>query len=280
MSYFGYDSTKCYSVSVDSIYLINNKKIGYFVYDKFMDNTSNQTWSVYRSELKYLFDGFKSANIDDLIIDLRYNSGGYVSICQFLCSLVLADELLGQISGYQEYNEYITQTIYDSTGNTEDFVYFSSKDDVANSNIGMRKVYVILTKDSYSASESLVNTLSAFIDVIVVGNNSGGKGVGSYTLANNNYMYQLQPITFRYYNKDHQTVPDEGITPDIFADESLEETIYQLGDTRELLLSKAIEDICGEQTRSVGNITNGTLKLNPINNNQINNKANSGYIKY
>lgn len=253
-----------YSVSLDSVYTYDDHKIGYFVYDSFED-TSGVVSNPYRTELRELMTEFKNAGVDDLIVDLRYNSGGYISICIYLSTLMLSDEYLGTTYGFNEYNAIISQEYLESTGQAEEQLYFFETDDVLGTNLGMQKIYVILTGDSYSASEAFTNALSPIMEVIHVGTSSGGKGVGSYSIADSRYEYQLQPITFRYYNRDHQTVADSGLTPTIYADESLEEVIYDLGDTRELLLSAAIDDILGlGNTKSSSSNDVGTIPFTPI----------------
>jgi C-terminal processing protease CtpA/Prc len=199
----------------------------------------------YRKELREIFDRYKQNNITNLIVDLRYNRGGYVSICQYLCGLVLPDEYLEQISGYHEFNEQLSQENYETTGNREDVLHFPSKATLFGQNIGLPQLFVILTGKSFSASESLVNSLDPYIQVIKIGTTSGGKGVGSWSIADNRYPYQLQPITFRYYNKNHITVPDSGLPPDIYVDETNQSSLYELGDIRECLLNATLLNITG-----------------------------------
>lgn len=236
--------TQANAVQLDTVYNISGRRIGYFVYNQFED-TDGKVNNPFRRELREMFQLFEENSIQDLIVDLRYNPGGYVSMCQYVCSLILPDEFLETVSGYHAFNENLSQEHYNRTGSREDILYFPSKTDVLQRNIGLRKIYVIITKHTFSASESLVNSLEPLIDVVTVGTRSGGKGVGSWTIKDNRYSYQLQPITFRYYNREHITVPDSGIEPTIFADETSTPTLYELGDTRELLLSKALDDILG-----------------------------------
>lgn len=237
-------ATQTYAVQLDTVYNISGRKIGYFVYNQFEDAGGNIV-NPFRRELREMFQCFADSAIQDLIIDLRYNPGGYVSTCQYLCSLILPDEFLETVYGYHAFNEALSQEQYNRTGYKEEILYFPSKGDVMQKNIGIRKIYVIITKRTFSASESLVNSLEPLIDVVTVGTNSGGKGVGSWTIKDNRYPYQLQPITFRYYNREHVTVSDNGIDPTIFADETSVNPLYELGDTRELLLSRALDDILG-----------------------------------
>lgn len=250
------------AILLDSIYIISGRKIGYFVYNQFEDTGGNVS-NIYRQELRDMFQRFKDNQIEDLIIDIRYNPGGYVSICQYLCSLILPDEVLGQISGYHEFNKTLALEQYIKTGNREEVLFFPSKNDVFQKNIGLNKIYTIISKKSFSASESLINSLEPYITVKKIGSKSGGKGVGSWTIRDNNYSYQLNPITFRYYNSAHGTVPDDGLTPDIYVNETTSITLFELGDIRELLLSTALDDIFG-LTRSKSTYETERISITPI----------------
>jgi len=249
------------AITLDTIYQIQNKKIGYLVYNSFQDGMSDFTYP-YRTELKNIFGSFKQQGITDLIIDLRYNPGGYESIEQILCSLVLPDEYLGKLSGYHSYNKKQAALLLKETGTEEEVLHFPTNDVIGGNNLGLRKAYFIITGQSASASEKLINSLAPCISVVTVGSVSVGKNVGSYTIKDNRYEWQLQPITFYYYNREHHTVPETGIVPDIRVDENNVGTWYDLGDTRELLLNVTLEQITGVvQARSA--IDYGQLPVKP-----------------
>jgi C-terminal processing protease CtpA/Prc len=237
------------AVLLDSVYRIDDRKVAYLFYTEFMDASSLLN-NPYRQELKAVFADFKQQGATDLIVDLRYNHGGYVSICRYLGSLILKDEFLGEISGYHSYNKRLAAEQYAQTGNEEDVLFFIGANVIDGNNLGLDKAYFIITGQSASASESLINSLSPFIRTVTIGATSAGKGVGSWTIQGREYEWQLQPITFRYYNRDHETVPDSGLTPDIEVDETQAGALYDLGDTRELLLATALSAIAGPELRA------------------------------
>jgi len=250
------------AVSLDTIYQLQGERIGYLFYNSFQDGSTGFTYP-YRTELKNIFGYFRDQGITNLIIDLRYNPGGYLSICEILGSLVLPDEYQGEIWGYLSYNKKQAARLLKETGNEEDILYFPAKDVIGENNVGMRKVYFIITGRTASASESLINSLAPCISVITIGSVSVGKNVGSYTLKDDRYEWQLQPITFYYFNREHQAVPESGIVPDIPVNENEIETWYDVGDTREKLLNVALEQITGNaQLRSEVNY--GSILLKPI----------------
>lgn len=263
------------AVLLDSVYQIEDRKVAYLFYTEFMD-VSGILNNPYRAELKAVFAKFKQQGATDLIVDLRYNHGGYVSICQYLGSLILPDEFLGGVSGYHSYNKRLATEQYEKTGNEEEILFFAGANIINGNNLGLDKACFIITRQSASASESLINSLSPYIGTVKIGETSAGKGVGSWTIQSREYEWQLQPITFRYYNREHQTVPDSGLTPDIFADETQAGVLFELGDTRELLLSTALNEIGGRGLRSEQTVEK--TELIPVAGNTSSRRKTKGYI--
>ncbi len=66
---------------------------GHLVFESFIEPTED--------ELETAFAFFKANNVKDLILDLRYNSGGYLYIAQQLASYIAGN-------GYSRY--YFCQT--------------------------------------------------------------------------------------------------------------------------------------------------------------------------
>lgn len=264
------------AILLDSVYHVAGRRVGYIFYNQFLDASSSLV-NPYRAELREVFESFKRDDISDFVIDLRYNPGGYVSVCQFICSLILPQEYLGQISGYHQFNKILAQRQEAETGQSEETLYFPGQNVVGGIGLGLRRIYAIVSGKSFSASESLLNSLDPCIEVIKVGTTTGGKGVGSWTIQDNAYKWQIQPITFRYFNKNHVTVPDTGLTPDIVVDETSTPNLYQIGDSRELLLSAVLETICGYRVaKSSGQAEN--LQLRVIPNPELPRRNVSGYL--
>ncbi|MEP6597548.1 MAG: S41 family peptidase, partial [Ginsengibacter sp.] len=60
-------------VYLDTVYTVSSKKIGYLVFNSFLGDTVE-----INSEFNRVFNHFASQNVSDIVIDLRYNGGGYV----------------------------------------------------------------------------------------------------------------------------------------------------------------------------------------------------------
>lgn len=231
------------TISLDTIYTIGNKKIGYFIYDQFKSTT----------DVAQIAIRLKNRCITDLIVDLRYNPGGYVSTSKNLASMLVPNEYLGKLYQLQRYNDIQTRIKREKGGSGIDSVFLDNGFVTFERNLNLDRVVVLTTKNTASASEALIIGLRPYMDVITIGTTSCGKDVGSYTIADNRYKYQLQPITFRYYNALNDSTPGTGIVPDIQVEDDLN---HKRGDTNEALLHAAINYLLGKKadvsTRSIG----------------------------
>jgi hypothetical protein len=88
------------------------------------------------------------------------------------------------------------------------------------------------------------------MDVFIVGDTTYGKNVGSISLYKENdskNTWGMQPIVVKVYNSLNQSDYAKGFVPNILnQDNSL--YLYPLGDTRENLLSLALQQITGQAT--------------------------------
>lgn len=71
-------------VYLDTVYNVNNKKIGYLVFNSFLGKV-DQLYS----EFQRVFSRFTGEGIEEVIIDLRYNGGGYVSVQERLANYLI-----------------------------------------------------------------------------------------------------------------------------------------------------------------------------------------------
>lgn len=225
------------TVQIDSIYNIDGKNIGYLCYLEFDAP----------ADFSEAFSNFKKSNIDELILDLRYNPGGLVNTCHRLCNMIVPETAYGQIFQQSSYNDIISKENLKLYGKERTYTYFETPN-IQGPTFGpiyhylnLKRLYVITSKNTASASESTINSLRPYMEVIVIGENTVGKGVGMYTLSSPKFKYSLVPITFRFYNATGETIPDSGIVPDYYIEDGNLTHKKDLGDIAEPLLAKAIE---------------------------------------
>jgi C-terminal processing protease CtpA/Prc len=217
----------------------------------------NQFVSGYDEELNDVFADFKSENITDLVLDLRYNRGGAISSCVVLSSLITG-QFTGEVFSSQNWNDKLNKYWEEKNQDLNDYFVGSLSNGMALNSLNLSKLYVLTSSESASASELLINGLASHINVIHIGDTTTGKNVGSITLydyidndgnKNPNHKYAMQPIVLAIANSDGFSDYTEGLEPDHEIKESVSQ-LGVLGDTTESLLSKTIEIINGDFKRS------------------------------
>ncbi|HUH51030.1 MAG TPA: S41 family peptidase [Flavobacterium sp.] len=238
-------------VYYSNVYSINQHNIGYLVYNGFYGDYDNQ--------LNAAFASFNSQGVTDLVLDLRYNSGGLISTATRLASMITG-QFTGQVFAKQQWNAKLMQ--YFQRSGTEEQLINRFTDKLANgagiNHLNLNRVYVLTTSSTASASELVINGLQPHIEVIQIGTKTIGKNVGSRTLydsadydkkaANPKHKYAMQPLVLKIVNSigfgDYQT----GLEPDIEVHEDFE-NMQALGNINELFLATAISQITGMPSR-------------------------------
>ncbi len=195
-----------------------DKKIGYFCLTDFLgDNTS--------SNLNQVFTDFKAKSVNNLIVDLRYNGGGYVSLAQELANLIAPSSTAGKVMFTYEYNYK--------------FANYSQTTKFAPSNkLEINKIVFITTKNSASASELLINSLKPHMDVKIVGSASHGKPVGFPVIPVMTYV--VAPVAFKTVNSLGAGDYYDGFKPDF---PEADDLTKNFGDPTEKCLKTALDYI-------------------------------------
>ena len=142
-----------------------------------------------KDELNEVFAGFKKENVVQIVLDLRYNGGGLVKIAEHLVDL---------IAGSRVKDEDIIKIIYNDKHSDRNYVY---KGQVLDDSLeGVKKVVVIVSSGTASASEMVINSLKPFIETVLIGRTTYGKPVGMN--AKNFCDQTIVPITFKYANAE------------------------------------------------------------------------------
>lgn len=234
----------------DTIFTYNNQKIGYLVYNGF-----NSEFDI---QLNTVIGKFKNAKIDQMVLDLRYNGGGSVQSSIYLASM-LYGTYTSKVFAKSQYNADLQSYFISKYGsrvlndNFEASIASTNKTPATPINsLNLQKIYIIVSDNTASASELLINSLRPYLNVKVVGINTAGKYTASMTIkdwdnngvVNPNDPYAMQPIVVKYANSVGVSDFVNGLAPDIIAEEDIA-NLLPFGDPNEKLLSVVLADISG-----------------------------------
>src|SRR5690625_890824 len=225
-------------IHLHTIIEIGNHKIGYLMYNAFNRN--------FDDELNAVFGIFKSAGITDLVLDLRYNSGGSIET-----SRALAGMITGQFTG-----QLFAKEVYNQNFPDQDLLFKNkTAGGSALNSLFLNDLYVLTSASTASASELLINGLNPYINLKQIGDFTVGKFQGSVTLYDSpnfsraavqpGHYYAMQPLILKTINAEGFTDYTEGLAPDLLEKESLND-LGTLGHPEENLLNKALQMITGD----------------------------------
>ncbi|MDR0815042.1 MAG: hypothetical protein LBN37_04740, partial [Bacteroidales bacterium] len=239
-------------ILLDTVYTIEGKQIGYLVYNFFAPDNGDNSRS-YEKQLNDIFANFKSTAIDELVLDLRYNGGGYVSTAIVLSGMI-SNCTSQDLFGYERYNDILTEYFRDEEGADFEKMYFVDKitANIPIVHLDTKRLYVLTSRGTASASELVINSLSPYLNsIVLIGETTYGKNVGSVTIYEEDAVKQqtnkwgMQPIVLKTANKNNFSDYGKGFVPDVKVNE-LDYEIKPLGDTEEPMLQAAIDHIFGK----------------------------------
>jgi C-terminal processing protease CtpA/Prc len=206
-------------IFVDSVYAVGGKKIGYLSNNSFLGDTV-KTYN----EFQRIFNRFASQNINDLIVDLRYNGGGYVTVQEKLANYLINVAGNGEIMMKQQYNDKYSR--YNETTNFRKL-----------GKLNLNRIFFIVSNNTASASELLINNLKPYMDVKLIGSSKTyGKPVGYFNIPVGSEWY-IFPVSFRTTNKNGEGNYFNGIALNAQVADGLDK---DWGDLNESLLATAV----------------------------------------
>jgi carboxyl-terminal processing protease len=167
------------------------------------------------------FNQLKNANVTDLILDLRYNGGGYLDMASEVAYMIANPTLTtGQTFERTVFNDK-NPTRDPVTGETLAPTPFFSQSigfpggATANQplpNLALNRVYILVGPGTCSASESIINSLrGANVQVYLIGSTTCGKPYGFYPTDNCGTTYFS--IQFRGVNAANFGDYPDGFSP-------------------------------------------------------------------
>ena len=203
---------------------------GHLVFESFIEPSFN--------ELSEAFTFFKNNNITDLIIDLRYNGGGMLSVAHELASYIIGNGSADKV--FVKYQHNIKRA-----GENDETAFFKD----TNLPMNLPRLVVITSRESASASEVIINSLKPHITVTTVGDTTYGKPSGMYLFEypQVNPIYAFVPVTFKLVNADNEGDYFNGIPVDEYAPDDI---TRDFSDRNEASLAEAISVLTGSTTKS------------------------------
>ena len=191
-------------------------KIAYVMLNGFLRN--------WKSELKTKLGNIKEQDFDYMVLDLRYNTGGYVNGLLYLASAIGGENIEGLLAEKTYANDR-----YKYAGKEKRFSVDSS---VA---LNLRRIAVITSGRTCSAAESLVMLLKPYIEVGVIGAQTCGKPYTAHLFHYDNW--EISVLTKTTQNATGETVSSDGLAPDCYADDN---SSFAMGGGKEKSLKVAL----------------------------------------
>lgn len=223
-----------------NVYVSGSKRVGYLVYNHFTGGLTESS-TEYDDDLREAFNYFATEQVNEFVLDLRYNNGGQLSCASLLCAMLAPSSALGQTLAYLEFNE--------SIGEQE--MVFDESLIQGGANLNLSRLYVLTSTETASASEMLINCLKPYMEVVLVGGTTVGKNVASRAFVNEELMLEMRPIVCKLYNADRESEYAEGFTADVSVDENGDMARFlPFGNPDELMLYTALNLINGTQSET------------------------------
>jgi C-terminal processing protease CtpA/Prc len=195
-------------------------------------------------DLRAAFADFKAQGVTELIIDLRYNGGGLVSISDLMIDLMgLGRD--GEVSGFVTYRD--SKASQNST----------FRIGIQPQSISPTKVAFIGTGSTASASELLINGMQPFLrsNMALIGSNTYGKPVGQIALDRPACNDRLRAIAFKVENADHQGEYFNGLATTVpNTCRASDDVTHQLGDPNETMIKTALDFLAGRACTPIGTV--------------------------
>jgi len=157
------------------VYTNGNNKIGYIEFTRFLRPSE--------AALDNSLANLLNEQITDLVLDLRYNGGGFTYIARKLASQIAGPDFVGQTMYRNTFNEK-----YSSRNEIREF-------ELQRLNLSLPRVIILTTGSTASSSEIVANSLKPYLDVVLIGSRTNGKPFTSSGRVNCGQVLNAMEIT-------------------------------------------------------------------------------------
>ncbi|QNQ11702.1 S41 family peptidase [Sphingomonas alpina] len=210
------------------------RKVGYVNLRTFISTADPQ--------LRAAFAQFRAQGITDIIVDVRYNGGGLVSIAE------LFGDLLGRNRSTSDVLSYTTFRSEKSSNNrTRNYITQAES-------VGATRIAFIGTGGTASASELVINSTLPYLhaNAGLIGTNTYGKPVGQIALDRVACDDRLRVIAFATQNAARQGDYFNGLAGTVEAScQAFDDIGHQLGDPQESSTRQALDFLAGRSCTAI-----------------------------
>lgn len=214
-----------------------NRKAGYLCYSDFFGNSQDLFFPV--------FQEFKSAGVTDVVLDLRYNLGGYLTAARALVGALCPAECLtgNTVLISKSWNDLYQKYWNDNNRNDMLYEYFPKFSETPV-NLDLSRLFILTGANTASASELTICGLDPYMEIIKIGDVTRGKYTAAMVFHPEKdpqiENWGTQAIVYKYANALGVTDFKNGFVPDYPAEDMLLENVYPLGHPSESLLARAL----------------------------------------
>lgn len=204
-----------------------SRKAAYLLYNSFGENDIQ--------ELQQAVAQLAAEHPDDIILDLRYNPGGYVNTSVALASLLAPAEALGKT---------FIDLLYNDKRNEKTTFLLDAAYQAGGASFSYNNLYIITSGETASASEAVINGLRPYMQgkLFQIGSATYGKNLGQ-ELFNSEKAPQLDFWLTTFYlanSEGFYDYFDNGLPADFTIEEDFGGELGELGSNTDALLQPVL----------------------------------------
>jgi C-terminal processing protease CtpA/Prc len=222
------------------------QKVGYVNLRTFIDTAD--------PALRQVFANFRANGVTNVIVDLRYNGGGLVSIAELFGDLLGGNRSTADVFDYQTFRP--SKASFNTQHN------FAPK----AQSVSSTRIAFIGTGGTASASELVINAFTPYLHgaSALVGTNTYGKPVGQIAVDRAACDDRLRVIAFKTENGAHQGEYFDGLATKMEATcRAADDVSHALGDPAEASTSAALDFLAGRSCTPIGAVPSGAAAAAP-----------------